>query len=144
MTRTLDTGLQHASCVDFKGRGVLIFGASGSGKSSLALACISIGARLVGDDYVDLSVEQDKIIARRPPNIAGLIEVARVGILNCDYIENTNLVLAIDMSQAEVERLPPRRHISLQECDIPLIYGADIPYLHSVAFQFVTAGRADV
>jgi HPr kinase/phosphorylase len=144
LTAKLETGLQHASCVDFDGHGVLILGSSGSGKSSLALACISIGARLVGDDYVDLNVEQGAIIARPPPNIAGLIEVAKVGILKCDYIESTKLALVIDMSQAEVERLPPRRHIALQQCDIPLIYGADIPYLHSVAFQFVTVGRADV
>ena len=67
MTAKLETGLQHASCVDFDGHGVLILGSSGSGKSSLALACISIGARLVGDDYVDLNVEQGAIIARPPP-----------------------------------------------------------------------------
>ena len=144
MSAKLDIGLQHASCVDFDGRGVLILGASGSGKSSLALACISIGAVLVGDDYVNLSIENGAIIAHRPPNIAGMIEVAKVGILNCDSIERTKLTLAIDVSQSEVERLPPRRHIALQDCDIPLIYGANIPYLHSVAYQFVTAGRADV
>ena len=144
MKRTLDIGIQHGSCVDFDGRGVLILGSSGSGKSSLALACISIGANLVGDDYIDLGVCDDAILARRPPNIEGLIEVARVGVLNCDFIESTKLALAIDMSQAEVVRMPPRRHIALQGCGIPLIYGANIPYLHSVAFQFVTAGRADV
>jgi HPr kinase/phosphorylase len=140
----LDIGLQHASCVDFDGRGVLILGASGSGKSTLALACISIGAMLVGDDYVDLRVQDGAIVAKRPPNIAGLIEVAKVGVLNCEYICSSKLALAIDISQSEVERIPPRRHVALQDCDIPLIYGANIPYLHSVAYQFVTAGRADV
>ncbi len=144
MNRALDFGIQHASCVDFDGKGVLILGNSGSGKSSLALACMSIGAVLVGDDYVDLNVQNGSVIARRPPNIAGLIEVARVGIFNCNYIDSTKLALAIDMSQSEVDRLPPCRHITLQSCDIPLIYGADIPYLHSVACQFVTMGRADV
>lgn len=144
MKQALNIGLQHASCVDFDGKGVLILGDSGSGKSSLALACISIGARLVGDDYVDLTVDQGAIIAGCPPHIAGLIEVAKVGVLNCDYINSTKLALAIDISQAEVARMPPQRHIALQECDIPLIYGANIPYLHSVALQFVTAGRADV
>ncbi len=144
MSVKLDIGLQHASCVDFDGRGVLILGASGSGKSTLALACISIGAMLVGDDYVDLRVQDGAIVAKRPPNIAGLIEVAKVGVLNCDYIGSSKLALAIDISQSEVERIPPRRHVALQDCDIPLIYGANIPYLHSVAYQFVTAGRADV
>jgi HPr kinase/phosphorylase len=144
LSARLDIGFQHASCVDFNGRGVLILGASGSGKSSLALACISLGAVLVGDDYVDLNIQNGAIVAQRPPNIAGMIEVAKVGILNCVFIERTKLALVIDMSQSEVERLPPQRHIALQDCDIPLIYGANIPYLHSVAYQFVTAGRADV
>ncbi len=144
MSATLQAGLQHASCVDFDGQGVLILGASGSGKSSLALGCISLGAVLVGDDYVDLSVAENRIIATRPPNIAGLIEVPRVGVLNCNFVEYTHLVWAIDMSQAEVDRLPPRRKIRLQNCEIPLIYGANIPNLHSVAYQLITAGRADV
>lgn len=144
MSWQLKAGLQHASCVDFDGKGVLILGASGSGKSSLALACISLGAVLVGDDYVDLSSQANQIVAARPPNIAGLIEVPRVGVLNCAFIERTFLALAIDMSQAEVDRLPPQRSIHLENCEIPLIYGADIPYLHSVAYQLVTAGRADV
>jgi HPr kinase/phosphorylase len=144
LSATLKTGLLHASCVDFDGRGILIIGASGSGKSSLALACISLGAVLVGDDYVDLSVESDRIVATHPPNISGLIEVPRVGVLNCSFIERTFVALAIDMSQAEVDRLPPRRSLYVEKYEIPLIYGADIPYLHSVAYQLVTAGRADV
>jgi len=53
LIKALDIGMKHASCVDFDGKGVLILGASGSGKSSLALACMSLGARLVGDDYVE-------------------------------------------------------------------------------------------
>lgn len=136
--------MKHASCVDFDGKGVLILGASGSGKSSLALACMSLGARLVGDDYVELSVEADGVYANSPPNIAGLIEVPKVGILNCDHIQQTKLALAIDLSSEEADRLPPTRHIALQNREIPLIYGANIPYLHSVVFQFLKAGRAHV
>jgi len=136
--------MQHASCVDVDGKGVLIVGASGSGKSSLALACISLGAVLVGDDYVDLSLEAEGIIANSPPNISGLIEVPKVGILNCDHIDRTKLALVVDLSVEEAERFPPHRHITLRNREIPLIYGANIPYLHTVVFQFLKAGRAHV
>jgi len=40
----------HASCVCLEGRAVLIRGASGSGKSGLALQLIALGAALVADD----------------------------------------------------------------------------------------------
>ena len=44
------TTLLHASCVSINGNGVLICGSSGSGKSSLAINLIALGAELVADD----------------------------------------------------------------------------------------------
>jgi serine kinase of HPr protein (carbohydrate metabolism regulator) len=70
----------QASCVSIGGRGVLIEGPPGSGKSSLALALIDRGARLVGDDGVLLEVRGDGLWALPPPNIAGLIEIRNVGL----------------------------------------------------------------
>lgn len=40
----------HASCIDLDGRGVLIVGAHGAGKTTLALTAISSGFRALGDD----------------------------------------------------------------------------------------------
>lgn len=42
------SSLHQATCVAIGGRGVLIEGLPGSGKSSLALALIDRGAQLVG------------------------------------------------------------------------------------------------
>ncbi|MFM5886059.1 MAG: HPr kinase/phosphorylase, partial [Novosphingobium sp.] len=47
--------LHQATAVAIGGRGVLIEGAPGSGKSSLALALIDRGAALIGDDGVALA-----------------------------------------------------------------------------------------
>ena len=44
----------HASCVAIDGRALLIEGASGDGKSDLALRLIDRGATLVSDDYTCL------------------------------------------------------------------------------------------
>ena len=42
--------LVHATTIDIAGLGVLVMGASGSGKSDLALRLIAAGALLVADD----------------------------------------------------------------------------------------------
>ena len=42
----------HASAIAWHGRGVLIRGESGSGKSSLACTLLERGALLVGDDRI--------------------------------------------------------------------------------------------
>lgn len=47
--------LAHAGAVGRNGRGVLIVGRGGSGKSTTALACLAAGFDYAGDDYVLLS-----------------------------------------------------------------------------------------
>jgi len=71
----------QASCVAIGGRGVLIEGSPGSGKSSLALALIDRGATLVGDDGVLLEQRDGRLWALPPPNIAGLLEIRNVGLV---------------------------------------------------------------
>jgi serine kinase of HPr protein (carbohydrate metabolism regulator) len=73
--------LANVTCVAISGRAVLIEGAPGSGKSSLALALIDRGAVLIGDDGVSLEERQGRLWALPPPNIAGLIEVRNVGLV---------------------------------------------------------------
>jgi hypothetical protein len=74
------TVLYQATCVAVDGRGLLIEGPPGSGKSSLALALIDRGATLVGDDGVTLDARDGVLWAAPPPNTAGLIEVRNVGL----------------------------------------------------------------
>jgi hypothetical protein len=45
----------HASCIDLDGKGVLIVGAHGAGKTTLALTAISCGFRALGDDIAVVS-----------------------------------------------------------------------------------------
>ena len=71
----------NISCVAIGGRAVLVEGPPGSGKSSLALALIDRGAVLVGDDGVMLEARDGRLWAAPPPNIAGLIEVRNVGLV---------------------------------------------------------------
>ncbi|HEX8206074.1 MAG TPA: hypothetical protein VF587_08455, partial [Solirubrobacteraceae bacterium] len=48
----------HAGAVGASGRGALLVGASGSGKSTTALACLEAGMEYAGDDYVILSGDE--------------------------------------------------------------------------------------
>ena len=73
--------LANLTAVAIEGRALLIEGAPGSGKSSLALALIDRGAILVGDDAIRVTRVADSLIASPPPNTAGLIEIRNVGIV---------------------------------------------------------------
>jgi len=75
----------HATAVVLGVKGVLIRGASGSGKSSLALELIrrtqasGTFAALVGDDQISLEAAAGRLVANAPRQIFGLIEVHGLG-----------------------------------------------------------------
>lgn len=115
--------LVHASCVNFKGKGILILGKSGSGKSDLALRLIDAGGTLVSDDYVEVVGENNALIAKTAPNIAGMIEVRGVGLMKVDFLPMTHLDLALDLApRNDIERLPEQRYFETDKIKIPL-YG---------------------
>ncbi|PLK25558.1 HPr kinase/phosphorylase [Novosphingobium sp. TH158] len=89
------SALHQASCVGIGGRGVLIEGAPGSGKSSLALALIDRGAQLVGDDGIALARRDDRLFASPAPAIAGLIEVRNVGLVEMPCTADVPVALVI-------------------------------------------------
>ncbi len=100
----------HATCVALPEGGVLLRGESGAGKSDLALRLIDGGARLVADDRVELARAGDRLIARAPATIAGLIEARGVGILRLPperLTPEAAIVLIVDLvDPARMERLP--------------------------------------
>lgn len=83
------------TCVDIGGRGLLISGKSGSGKSSLALALIDRGAVLVGDDGVLLSQDRGRLVAAPHPNISGKLEVRNLGLLDFPVSPSVPIALKI-------------------------------------------------
>jgi len=112
--------LANASCVAIGGRGVLIMGEPGSGKSSLALALIDRGAVLVGDDGVTLSLDGARVIASPPPNITGLMEVRNVGLITLPTT-TAPLSLALKLTR-DVQRLPAGpQNLELLGATLPLI-----------------------
>jgi len=131
----------HGSCVAVDGRGLLILGPSGSGKSSLALQMLGLGARLVADDRVDLHRQGTAVIARCPPPLRGLIEARGIGLLRADPLDEAELVLVADLSQPPAQRLPDARTILLLDCDIALVAAAPNAHFPISLVQYLRHGR---
>ncbi len=73
----------HGVFMDIFGRGVLLTGESGLGKSELGLELISRGHGLVADDVVDFFlVAQGAIDGSCPPLLENLLEVRGIGLLD--------------------------------------------------------------
>lgn len=111
----------HASCVAMEGRGLLIMGAAGSGKSATALQLMAMGAALVSDDVTRIRQSEGALMASCPATIAGLIEARGLGILRAPALPEARLVLAVDMDREETERLPPHRSIPVLGQDLDLV-----------------------
>lgn len=85
----------QATCVAIGNRAVLIEGAPGSGKSSLALALIDRGAVLVGDDSVLIEPRGERLIAHPHPATRGLLEVRNLGLLPFPVCEEAPVALVL-------------------------------------------------
>lgn len=97
----------HATAVLAGAVGILIRGASGSGKSMLGLALIQRGGGLIADDRVLLSSCHGRIVATAAAGIRGRIELRGRGILEFPWEESAVIRLVVDMCDAEaIDRLP--------------------------------------
>ncbi len=131
----------HGTCVAVQEKGLLIIGASGTGKSSLALQMMALGAQLVADDRVELTGQADHVMAAGLPQIRGLIEARGIGLLRAEAARPVRLAFVVDMDQAEPARLPEPTEILVLKQTVPLLRGAGVPNLAAGLIQLVKMGR---
>jgi HPr kinase/phosphorylase len=106
----------HASAVALDESGILIRGASGAGKSSLALALVEAGrhrgdfARLVGDDRVLVRIINGRALIGPHEKLSGLAEWRGIGLIEQDFENKIVLALIVDLESPEFyaarQRLP--------------------------------------
>lgn len=116
----------HATAVAIQNNGVFLIGASGVGKSDLALRLIDRGAKLVSDDIVLVDATQAPPMLHVAPNISGKLEVRGVGIIELPYVDDVPLRLVVDLD-SKPERLPSTQ--------THYIFGVELPCIALTAFE---------
>lgn len=117
--------LVHATCVAVPDEqdgtaGVLLLGPSGAGKSDLALRLIDRGARLVADDQTSLSQQDNGLWAEAPENLAGLMEIRGLGIVQMPYRKKVQVTACFDLVEAtKIERLPEPKNRTFLGVSLP-------------------------
>lgn len=93
----------HGGLISIYGKGVLIRGESGMGKSEIALELIKRGHLLVADDRVDCFRIHNKIIGKAPELLNGMLEIRGIGIINVARMFGVSSVL-------------PKAEVNLEVC----------------------------
>jgi hypothetical protein len=92
----------HGAAVGTEAGGVLVVGTPGSGKSTVALACLDSKLRYAGDDYVAVAVEPSPNVASlynsaklEPEHVRGLLPHLLPVLANADRLETEKAVLYV-------------------------------------------------
>ncbi len=132
---------RHGTAVSRGGCGVLMLGASGAGKSRLALQLMALGADLVADDAVHIELNSDGVFLVCPANIRGIIEARGVGLLSVKSVEKAKLAIVVDLNETALSRLPESKTVFLSGQEFPLIAGKNCPDLASVIWCLLGGGQ---
>lgn len=130
----------HATCVAHSGRAVLIRGASGRGKSGLALQLLALGAGLVADDRTRLWVAEGRVMADAPETIRGQIEARGMGILRLPSTGPQPVALIVDLDAETTERMPSLTHADLLGQSVPLVKKADHAHFPAAVLLYLIHG----
>jgi hypothetical protein len=103
-------------------RGVLIEGASGAGKSDLALKAIERGWTLVADDRTLVWSDAGRLWGRAPDALGGLIEARGLGVVAAKQLPFAEIALVVRCATpGEIERMPPPAAWSELGVSLPLV-----------------------
>lgn len=141
MTLSTVEQIIHASAVALNGAAVCICGASGSGKSALALQLMALGCDLVADDGCRIWRDGSVVWLDAPATIRGRIEARGIGILNADAKGPAQLALWVDLDHVETHRLPPMREKVCLGVSRPILHNVRAQHFPAAILQYLKAGR---
>ena len=149
LTGSLDVALAaetliHGVFLNIYGKGVVIRGDSGIGKSEIALELIKRGHLLIADDTVELYHIGQGIVGKAPQVLKNLLEIRGIGVIDVSKMFGVASVLeknSVDLIIQLDRWLPSREYtrIGAEEDDVTEdILGVDIPKI----VVPVTGGRS--
>jgi len=150
--RSLRENRIHATVVAVGEAGVLLRGASGSGKSSLALALIALArqagrfARLVADDRAALCASGNRLVARPVAPLEGIVERRGLGLTPEPFTGAVVVRLLVDLTGEEPVRMPEPEDLvdNLGGIDLPRLQlagrGGDERFVLAALDLFTDAG----
>ena len=124
--------------MDINGSGVLIVGRSGSGKSSLAINLLALGAKLVADDQCEIVNNNNRLCVSKPASLPKSIEIRGVGLVSVPIVNETSLDWVVNMDEVEKERMPTPRFTEIGGFRVPTVFGKDIDDLASRIYVLVS------
>lgn len=83
----------HGVFMNVYGKGILLTGESGTGKSEIALELIKRGHQLIADDRVDVKRVHNSISGEAPFILSGMLEIRGIGIIDVTKMFGANCVL---------------------------------------------------
>lgn len=124
----------HGGLLSIYGKGVLIRGESGMGKSEIALELIKRGHLLVADDRVDCYRIHNKIVGKAPELLREMLEIRGIGVINVSRMFGVSSVLPKAEINFQVNLEPwkadqdydrvgieEKKHENILDIDIPKI-----------------------
>jgi len=142
----------HGVFLRVLGLGVLLTGASGVGKSELALELLARGHQLVADDAAEIRRRGPRLVGHCPPLLRGFLEARSLGILNIRRLHGAaaiagptplDLIIELDAprdpSASGLERLSGSRRrrellgVGVAEISIPIRLGHNLAVLVEAA-----------
>lgn len=122
----------HGGLLSIYGKGVIIRGESGMGKSEIALELIKRGHILVADDRVDCYRIHNKIVGKAPELLRDMLEIRGIGIINVARMFGVSSVLPkTEVSfQVNLEAWKPDQdydRVGIEDKKHENILGIDIP-----------------
>ena len=122
----------HRGLLSIYGKGVLIRGESGMGKSEIALELIKRGHLLVADDRVDCYRIHNKIVGKAPELLREMLEIRGIGVINVSRMFGVSSVLPKAEINFQVNLEPWKAdqdydRVGIEEKKHENILGIDIP-----------------
>ncbi len=119
----------HANSMIIDNQGILIFGKSGYGKSSLMLSLLEQTksknrfAAMIADDQSLIINTNDLLIARCPGINEGKLEVRGHGIVNACFLPSAVINLVVEIvTHKNIDRMPEKHAKTIDGVELPLIF----------------------